>query len=61
MPAGQNVAGVNVDAMLMLFAVATACWLQQDRVLAVSQLERCDVAQVSSSSSSFLDLGGGYQ
>jgi len=39
MPAGENVAGVNADTMLMLFAAATACGLQQDRVLAVSQLE----------------------
>ena len=25
MPAGENVAGVNVDTTLMLFATATAC------------------------------------
>jgi len=29
------VARVNVDTTLMLSAAATACWLQQDRVLAV--------------------------
>jgi len=36
MPVGENVAAVNVDTMLTLFAAVSACWLQQDRVLAVS-------------------------
>jgi len=35
-PAGQIVAGVNVDTTLMLFAAVSACCLQQGRVLAVS-------------------------
>jgi len=30
MPAGEYMAGVNVDTMLMLFAAVSTCWLQQD-------------------------------
>ena len=36
MPARENMAGVNVDTVLIMFAAATACWLLQDLVLAVS-------------------------
>jgi len=27
MPAGENVAGVNVDTVLVSFAAVTTCWL----------------------------------